>query len=87
MEREHSRPVERQTASAPHIHWCSGVSLFSGTAIPGDYVKAMAQAGRMKSVLYAVAEKGTRMEFRPPTSGDLAALEAAEKELKKLRPS
>jgi adenine-specific DNA methylase len=64
----------------------SGVSLFTGTVIPGDYIKAMAQAGKMKSALYAVAVKGTRLEFRPPTKEDLDALEAAEKELAELRP-
>jgi adenine-specific DNA methylase len=65
----------------------SGVSLFSGTVIPGDYIKAMGSAGRMKSALYAVAVKGKRLEFRPPTQKDLDAIAAAEKELAKLRPA
>lgn len=64
----------------------SGVSLFSGTVIPGDYIKAMAQAGKMKSALYAVAVKGKRLEFRTPAKEDLHAIAAAERELAKLRP-
>ena len=65
----------------------NGVSLFTGRLIPSDYIKAMAQQGRMGSALYAVVVKGTRgLMFQPPAPADLAALEEAEKELARLRP-
>jgi adenine-specific DNA methylase len=63
-----------------------GVSLFTKRVIPADYIKTMAQQGKMGSVLYAIATKATRLEFRPPEPTDLKALEAAEKELERLRP-
>jgi putative DNA methylase len=63
-----------------------GMSLFTNTVIPDDYIKAMAQSGRMGSVLYAVAVKAVKLDFRPPDKTDLAALEAAERELARLRP-
>lgn len=73
-----------------------GISLFSGRQengiwqgrqIPADYIKAKALAGEMKSALYAVAVKGKGLSFIPPSSDDLAALEAAEHELAILRPA
>lgn len=64
-----------------------GTSLFTGCAIPEDYIKAQAQRGRMGSALYAVATKATtKLEFRPPEETDLRALEEAEMELARLRP-
>jgi adenine-specific DNA methylase len=64
-----------------------GVSPWDGQSIEGDYIKTEAQAGRMGSVLYAVA---TRVEkkhsFRAPTKTDLDALASAEKELARLMP-
>jgi putative DNA methylase len=63
-----------------------GLSLFTNTVIPDDYIKAMAQSGRMGSVLYAVAVKAGKLDFRPPNETDLAALDAAERELARLRP-
>lgn len=65
-----------------------GISLFSrDTVIPGDYIKAMAQQGKMGNVLYAVATKATtKLEFRPPEPTDLKALRDAEEELDLLRP-
>ena len=64
-----------------------GISLFTGTVIPPDYVKAMAQQGRMGSALYAVATKATRgLEFRPAEPVDLDALDTAQRELDRLRP-
>jgi len=74
----------------------AGLSLFSpafqrpgGSYIhlSADYLKAMAQQGRMGSHLYAVAIKTpTGIEFRPPDAADLRALEEAERELARLRP-
>lgn len=63
-----------------------GISLFTNTVIPADYIKAMAQSGRMGSALYAVAVKAVKLGFRPPEEADLRALEAAERELARIRP-
>jgi putative DNA methylase len=65
-----------------------GTSLFNNkTFIPSDYIKVMAQQGKMSAVLYAVATKATsKVEFRPAETTDLKALEAAEQELQRLRP-
>ncbi len=64
-----------------------GVSLFKNTVISKDYIKAMAQQGKMGSVLYAVATKATtKLDFRPANDTDRRALEEAEKELERLRP-
>jgi len=64
-----------------------GVSLFTNLQIPADYIKAKAQQGQMRSALYAVAlKRGSDLSFEPPTAEDLEALEAAERELKRLRP-
>ncbi|MEW6073152.1 MAG: DUF1156 domain-containing protein [Planctomycetota bacterium] len=73
-----------------------GVSLFSGELrdgvwhgrqIPADYIKAKAQAGEMKSALYAVAVKTPQgLTFQPPEPADLDALDEAAAELERLRP-
>ncbi|MFH1072479.1 MAG: DUF1156 domain-containing protein, partial [Nanoarchaeota archaeon] len=63
-----------------------GISLFTDLQIPGDYIKAKAQAGEMKSALYAVAFKTNKgLEFHPPEEVDLGAIKEAETELKRLR--
>jgi len=57
-----------------------GISLFTGRQIPSDYIKAKAQAGEMRSALYAVAIKTPQgLRFLPPDEGDLKAIKAAEK--------
>lgn len=63
-----------------------GISLFTNHQIPADYIKAKAQAGEMKSELYAVAVKTPQgLRFYPPSKNDLAALKTAEQELDRLR--
>ena len=63
-----------------------GISIFTGNQIPADYIKAKAQAGEMKSALYAIAVKTPQgLRFHPPEEPDLKALEEAEKELAKVK--
>lgn len=78
---------QMKEAPLPTYSGGDGISLFTRIKIPGDYIKAMAQNGKMGSALYAVAVKGPNgLEFHPPTKNDLDAIAAAEKELAKLRP-
>lgn len=71
---------------APTYSDGKGVSLFTGRQIPADYIKAKAQAGEMGSALYAVAVKTPQgLRFQPPEPEDLKAIDAAEKELARLR--
>lgn len=73
-------------APAPTYKKGKAVSLFSGSVIPAEYIKAKALAGEMRSRLYAVAVKTPQgLTFEPPVEGDLDAIEAAEKELTKHR--
>ena len=63
-----------------------GVSLFTGRQIPADYIKAKAQAGEMRSRLYAMAVKTPQgIKFEPPVETDLKAIRAAEAELARNR--
>jgi len=62
-----------------------GISLFTKAPLSSDYIKAMAQQGKMGYRLYAVATKATKIDFRPPQQKDFEALEAAEKELARKR--
>ena len=62
-----------------------GISIFTGSQIPADYIKAKAQAGEMKSALYAIAVKTPQgLKFYPPELSDLKALQDAERELAKV---
>ena len=65
-----------------------GVSLFTGTLIPSDYIKAKAQTGELRSTVYAVALKTPQgLQFISPEQSDLMALAEAEAELQRLRPN
>ena len=62
-------------------------SPWDGLVVSGDYIKEEAQAGRMGSVLYAVAiRKGGKRTFRAPVQEDLDAIAYAEEELARLDP-
>jgi adenine-specific DNA methylase len=79
-----------QVARPPQATYSKGkgVSLFTGRQVPADYIKAMAQQGRMKNALYAVALKTPQgLKFQSPERADLDALKTAEKELARLRPA
>jgi len=73
-------------APPPSYDHGKGISLFTGRPIPADYMKAMAQQGRMHSALYAIVLKTPQgIKFQPPEQADLKALQQAEKELARLR--
>ncbi|MDR7416913.1 MAG: DUF1156 domain-containing protein [Armatimonadota bacterium] len=66
----------------------TGISPWTGEAIPEEYIKAEAQAGRMGAQLYAVAIQTPRgKDFRLPTEEDLEAVRAAEEELARRLPA
>jgi adenine-specific DNA methylase len=86
-EADASRPDEGTVAGG------NAVSPWDGLAIDSDYIKSEAQAGRMGSLLYAVAirrrvagAKRPERTFRPPTATDRDALITAEKEIERLLP-
>lgn len=66
----------------------SAVSIYDHLAIDGSYIKAEAQAGRMGQTLYAVVIRTPdgRQDFRAPNQKDIDALEAAGKEIERVRP-
>jgi adenine-specific DNA methylase len=64
-----------------------GISLFSHQQISADYIQAKAQAGEMKSTLYAlVINTPQGLTFQPPNPRDVQVLNDAERELARLLP-
>lgn len=79
--------IDKKAAEAGTITRGKAVSPWDGLVIDGDYIKAEAKAGRMGSILYAVAVRTAKgRDFRIPTETDLEALRAAEAELERLLP-
>ena len=63
----------------------TATSPWDGLVIDADYIKAEAQAGRMGSILYAVAiRKDGKRQFRSPTKVDTDAILQAEETLERL---
>lgn len=79
--------IDKKAVEEGTITRGKAVSPWDDLVIDGDYIKAEAQAGRMGSILYAVAVRGAGgREFRAPTGADLEALRLAEDELALLLP-
>lgn len=80
---------DKRTVDAPKPTYVKGkaISIFTGTPIDGEYIKAMAAKGQLGSELYAVVLKGPKgLQFRPAEQADRDAIAAAERELARLRP-
>lgn len=64
----------------------TGISPWTGEAIDGDYIKAEAQAGRMREQLYAVGIKNDGgFSFRAPAAEDESTYDRALEELARRR--
>jgi len=81
-----TRASKKAEPPIPTYSGGKGISLFTGLQISDDYINAKAQAGEMRSALYAIATKGPHgLEFHPPSEGDCEGIAAAARELKKRR--
>lgn len=80
------REVDSAQASVGTVKGGKGISPYDDLVIDGDYIKAEAKAGRMSSVIYAVAIRTASGErtFRAPSEADLTAVHEAEKRLLEL---
>lgn len=77
------KDVSRTGPDAGTVSGGSARSPWTGDAIPSEYIKAQARAGRMGQQLFAVlVDKGKGRDFRSPTKRDLLALAEADRELK-----
>jgi len=61
-----------------------GISLFTGTQIPPDYIQSAAKSGKMGSQLYAIVKRMARgVDFSSPEEHEISALQDAEKYVQK----
>lgn len=82
------RAIDRRLADNGTITSGDAVSPWDHLVIDGEYIKGEAQAGRMGSILYAVAVRtGRTRGFRAPTPTDLSAIAAADDALQRMLPS
>lgn len=79
--------VDSARASTGTVKGGKGISPYDDLVIDGNYIKAEAKAGRMSTVLFAVAIRTASGErtFRAPTEADLAAISKAEEHLLELK--
>lgn len=81
------KEIDKRATDNGTISRGTAVSPWDQLVVDGDYIKAEAKAGRMGSILYAVAVRGPKgRKFRPPTQTDRDALRRAEQELSRLLP-
>lgn len=81
------RSVDKRDASVGTVSRGKGISPYDSLVIDADYIKSEAQAGRMTSVLYALAVRTASGErtFRAPTQKDLDAVSAANQRFAQLK--
>jgi adenine-specific DNA methylase len=78
-----ARLAERCTPDQGTIKRGNAISPWTGDPIPGDYIKQMAQSGKMGAQLYALCvDRGMGRDFRLPTEEDLEGVRRAEAALK-----
>ena len=74
--------VEKYAPDLGTVRRGAGISPWTGDPISGDYIKRVAQEGKMEAQLYALCiNRGKGREFRLPTDEDRAAYERACQEL------
>ena len=79
--------IDTAAAGSGTITRGKAISPWDGLVIDGDHIKQEAQAGRMGSILYAVAVRTPKgRDFRAPTPVDLDALARAAEELEQALP-
>ncbi|CAN5331709.1 hypothetical protein BH24ACT7_BH24ACT7_23720 [soil metagenome] len=79
--------IDTAAAGSGTITRGKAISPWDGLVIDGDHIKQEARAGRMGSILYAVAVRTPKGRgFRAPTPTDLEALAKADTELGRVLP-
>lgn len=83
----HGHDVNKNDADQGTVSRGRGVSPYDQLTIDGDYIKAESQAGRMRQIPYAIANRdpNNKRSFRALTQTDRDAIQAAEQELARLR--
>lgn len=83
------KEVDAAAASKGTMSRGNAISPYDDLAIDGDYIKTEAQAGRMTQTMYAVVFRDASGErnFRVPNRQDLDAVQAASRQLAKVRSS